>query len=75
MEFQNPFAEPVEFSLQAPKGCSQWRQQRSETARQVDNPSFQLTQRAVKLDSKKTAFALACAAAAVQCACSCPVLR
>ncbi|CAE7232354.1 Hydin [Symbiodinium sp. CCMP2456] len=39
VEFQNPFAEPVEFSLQ------------------VDNPSFQLTQRAVKLDSKKTAFA------------------
>ncbi|CAE7461684.1 Hydin [Symbiodinium sp. CCMP2592] len=36
VEFQNPFAEPVEFSLQ------------------VDNPSFQLTQRAVKLDSKKT---------------------
>ncbi|CAE7771395.1 Hydin [Symbiodinium pilosum] len=36
VEFQNPFMEPVEFSLQ------------------VDNPSFQLTQRAVKLDPKKT---------------------
>ncbi|CAJ1447961.1 unnamed protein product [Effrenium voratum] len=35
VDFQNPFLEPVEFSLQ------------------VDNPSFQLAQRAFKLDPKK----------------------
>lgn len=37
VDFQNPFMEPVEFSLQ------------------VDDPCFQLTQRAIKLDGKKTA--------------------
>ena len=36
VDFQNPFMEPVEFSLQ------------------VDDPSFQLTQRAFKLDGKKS---------------------
>eukprot|EP00434_Breviolum_minutum_P026559 symbB.v1.2.023479.t1/scaffold2076.1/size90297/5 len=37
VDFQNPFLEAVEFSLQ------------------VDDPSFQLTQRAFKLDGKKSA--------------------
>ena len=37
VDFQNPFLEPTEFSLQ------------------VDNPSFQLTQRGFKLDGKKSA--------------------
>eukprot|EP00438_Fugacium_kawagutii_P028042 Skav208422 [mRNA] locus=scaffold2953:284086:291435:+ [translate_table: standard] len=37
VDFQNPFMEPVEFSLQ------------------VDDPCFQLTQRAMKLDGKKSA--------------------
>ena len=57
VDFQNPFLEPVEFSLQAvcPSLFGSAGGWFLGFVDQVDNPSFQLAQRAFKLDPKKNA--------------------